>query len=26
LTNQWKERDEEFFKIGSSIIFYNLTR
>ena len=26
LTNQWKEGDEEFFKIGSSIIFYNLTR
>jgi len=26
LTNQWKEGEEEFLKIGSSIIFYNLTR
>ena len=26
LINQWNDRNEEFFKIGSSIIFYNLTR
>lgn len=26
LMNQWKIEDEEFLKIGSSIIFYNLTR
>ena len=26
LINQWNDRSEEFFKIGSSIIFYNLTR
>ena len=26
LINYWQEEDEEFFKVGSSIIFYNLTR
>jgi len=26
LINQWNDKNEEFFKIGSSIIFYNLTR
>ena len=26
LINYWQEEDEEFFKIGSSIIYYNLTR
>ena len=26
LINQWNDRNEEFFKIGSSIIFYNLIR
>ena len=26
LINYWQEENEEFFKIGSSIIFYNLTR
>ena len=26
LINQWNDENEEFFKIGSSIIFYNLTR
>jgi hypothetical protein len=26
LINYWKEEDEEFFKVGSNIIFYNLTR
>jgi hypothetical protein len=26
LINYWQEKDEEFLKVGSSIIFYNLTR
>ena len=26
LINYWHEEDEEFFKVGSSIIFYNLTK
>ena len=26
LINYWQEEDEEFLKVGSSIIFYNLTR
>ena len=26
LINYWQEEDEQFFKVGSSIIFYNLTR
>ena len=26
LINQWNDENEEFFKIGSSIIFYNLTK
>ena len=26
LINYWQEENEEFFKVGSSIIFYNLTR
>ena len=26
LISQWNDRNEEFLKIGSSIIFYNLTR
>ena len=26
LINYWQEENEEFFKVGSSIIFYNLTK